>query len=162
MKIYFIQQGELGPIKIGISENLERRFGTARTFSPYSLRVLAIMKGSRKEEKQLHQKFRKEKLNGEWFCPSKKVIQYIQTLKGNNLDYCPKSGNEKLLNPLELADFLLLQVDRVLSLVRKNKIPHVKVNSMIYFKESEIEEWLKNLQMAQNPPQVGKVVNLTP
>ena len=80
--IYFIQQGNGGSIKIGISSNIEKRLASLQTGSPYKLKVLLTIKGSEKLEKEIHSKFAEYRLSGEWFKPVKQITDYInQKLK---------------------------------------------------------------------------------
>ena len=76
--IYFIQQGTDGPIKIGYtSGSVERRISTLQTASPEKLHLIAKGNGTKVNESMLHQMFSDERLNGEWFKPSERLIEYI-------------------------------------------------------------------------------------
>ena len=141
------------------ASSYDRDLYTTRIFP---LRVLATIKGDHKKEKLLHRKFRKEMLEREWFRPSEKIIQYIQTLEGNQLSCLTRFDGEKLLTPLEMADVIKFKANRVLILVNKGRIPYVKVKGMVYFKPSKIKEWMENLQMSLNPLQEEAHQDLTP
>lgn len=152
MKIYFIQQGNDGPIKIGITWDVKKRFDHMKTFSPHPLRILAIINGDSKKERLLHQKFKKEWLQGEWFKSSERLMQFIQTLEKNKTTEIEMDG-EKLLAPFDMAEFIKINPNRIMSMVRKGTIPSVKISGMIYFKPSEINRWLHEIERSQNPPQ---------
>jgi len=80
--IYFIQQGNDGAIKIGISNNFEKRLAQLQTGSPYRLKVLLTINGNERLEKQLHNKFAEFRLSGEWFKPVGQITDFInQKLK---------------------------------------------------------------------------------
>jgi hypothetical protein len=162
MKIYFIQQGQDGPIKIGLSWDVNKRMHTAKTFSPHPLRILGMINGGLKEERALHRKFKKERLEGEWFSPSEKLIQYLQTLEGVNPTNLNDLGVQKLITPLELAKIIQIQPKRILSMAKRGKIPYMEIKGAIYFKENEIEQWIQKFEASQNPPQSEKVVQLRP
>lgn len=79
--VYFIQCGESGPIKIGYSKNnIEKRLIIAQVYNPFLLHLLCAMPGNRKKEKELHKTFKDDKILGEWFDPSIKLLKLINTL----------------------------------------------------------------------------------
>jgi excisionase family DNA binding protein len=81
--VYFIEQvhdNGVNPIKIGFSNGgLSGRLAALRSASPYPLRVLGYMKGSREDEQRLHKRFRRDKLHGEWFKPSKNLKNLLSS-----------------------------------------------------------------------------------
>jgi hypothetical protein len=76
--IYFIQQGQFGPIKIGYSTNPEQRFAAIKTSHHAHLRLLGEIEGSEKDERRLHEKFAPHRIRREWFAPSQDLIDYIR------------------------------------------------------------------------------------
>jgi hypothetical protein len=67
--IYFIQQGDSGPIKIGYTEtDVCRRVAQLQTGNAEPLRCLAVMEGTEEEEQALHGKFDDNRIRGEWFA----------------------------------------------------------------------------------------------
>jgi len=152
MKIYFIQQGNDGPIKIGITWDIKKRLDHMKTFSPHPLRVLAIINGDSKRERLLHRKFKNQRLEGEWFRSSERLMEFIRTLPNNHISQPIEVDGEKLLSPLEIAEFIRFKPNRVISMARKGQIPFIRISGMIYFKESEIERWLREIEQSQNPP----------
>jgi len=77
-QIYFIQSGDEGPIKIGIATDVKQRMKTIDITSPNSLRLLGIMDGDLADEKRLHKKFRCDKVRGEWFKPTERLMRFVQ------------------------------------------------------------------------------------
>lgn len=73
--VYFIQAGEL--IKIGTTANLTGRLGQIATGSPERLKILLVVAGGRTEEKQAHALFAEERVRGEWFRPSERLLAFI-------------------------------------------------------------------------------------
>ena len=65
MKTYCIRQQVTNYLKIGKSENPQRRLKELQTGSPTTLTLLHSIEGD--FESELHQKFREFNLNGEWF-----------------------------------------------------------------------------------------------
>ena len=76
-RIYFIQQGEDGPIKVGFSTNIKRRMETLQTANPYPLFLLGSIPGTEGEEKALHAMIDSFRMHGEWFAPSSVVLELV-------------------------------------------------------------------------------------
>lgn len=77
--IYFIQaQDKQGLIKIGWSVDCESRLRILRIGSPVELRIAAIVPGTRKRERQLHEQFNHLRVHGEWFRPSPELLDVIE------------------------------------------------------------------------------------
>jgi hypothetical protein len=83
--IYFVQTGD-GPIKIGITDDLQSRLTSLQTGSPYPLKLLTYISGGMAMEKKLHEMFRKSNIGGEWFSPSPMLLAYIEELKATKID----------------------------------------------------------------------------
>lgn len=77
--IYFIKS-ENGLLKIGITNNIERRFDAFIKFSPCKLILLKTIHGSLFEEKHLHQQFSHLRQHGEWFKLTDELLNYINSL----------------------------------------------------------------------------------
>jgi hypothetical protein len=75
--LYFIQSGDSGPIKIGVSKNIASRLNQLQTGHPEKLTVIGICKGGYFEEKRLHSVFAAFRRKGEWFTPHKKILEYV-------------------------------------------------------------------------------------
>jgi hypothetical protein len=78
--LYFVQCGEDGPIKIGITGNPDQRFRALRTACPYPLTVLYCRGGfidAPGYEAKLHRRYARYRLNGEWFLPSDVILGFI-------------------------------------------------------------------------------------
>lgn len=69
--IYFVQGVDGGPVKIGWSENPEKRLEQLQAASPDQLRILDYIIGDRHHERALHGRLSEYRLRGEWFddCP---------------------------------------------------------------------------------------------
>lgn len=80
-RIYFVQAGEDGAIKIGFAQNLESRLAAMRTDSPVALRLLASIPGTLMLEKKLHKRFAAAWLHGEWFSPSDDLLAHVRRLE---------------------------------------------------------------------------------
>jgi len=85
--IYFIQKGESGAIKIGISKDPERRLMTLQTASDEPLRIIGCFRGFESDERNLHARFAAQRRMGEWFDPVIELKAVIEELcESNGID----------------------------------------------------------------------------
>lgn len=78
--IYFITAREVGRVKIGFSEEPRTRFMKMRTDSPMPLALERICEGNMRDERNLHMRFAKDRVNREWFNLSPEIISHMETL----------------------------------------------------------------------------------
>lgn len=76
-RVYFIQRGDDGPIKIGVSRNVASRLSGLQVSTPEPLKILATADGGRDEEQTMHLLFKKDRLSGEWFRPSARLMSFV-------------------------------------------------------------------------------------
>ena len=76
--VYFIQAGD-GPVKIGFSTNVEKRMVALQISSPHELALIAKMSGNKALEKQIHERFSRLALRGEWFEMDGELEELIKT-----------------------------------------------------------------------------------
>lgn len=80
--IYLIQNTKTKNLKIGFSvKNSETRLKQLQTGNESKLILLYTQTGTFKDEKSLHKKFLKFKLEGEWFKFSEKIIDQFKKHK---------------------------------------------------------------------------------
>src|SRR5262245_66472129 len=84
--IYFIKNCNTGHIKIGVGSEPLKRLTPLQTGSSRRLDVLAVAPGGQDVERSLHQKFASQRLHGEWFKPSKELLQEISRLTGHSVE----------------------------------------------------------------------------
>lgn len=80
-KLYFIQAGLDGPIKIGRAVDPRQRLAQLQTASPYELRLLAswdIEDGI--SELAVHARFEDAHLRGEWFEPVPELLRFVEEI----------------------------------------------------------------------------------
>lgn len=75
--VYFIRAGENGSIKIGHTRNFSKRFKDLISMSPVALHTLGVIEGNRAMEQALHGMFAPDRLHGEWFRPSPRLLAWI-------------------------------------------------------------------------------------
>lgn len=68
-------------IKIGCAKNVASRLRDLQTSAPYPLRLLAVAPGGRKEESAFHERFKRLRVQGEWFSVSRGLLSFIATLQ---------------------------------------------------------------------------------
>ena len=79
-KVYLIQAGEDGPVKIGVAANVFKRLAQYRTHDPIRLRLVGLIDGDRADEKRLLGRFSEYRLHGEWFRPGPQLVEFIASL----------------------------------------------------------------------------------
>jgi hypothetical protein len=79
--IYFIRAGEAGPIKIGLTRSVPDRLAGLQICTADTLTVLASVQAPKEGERQLHAHFTPERIRGEWFRPSPRLMAYIGLLQ---------------------------------------------------------------------------------
>lgn len=80
--IYFLQADRVGLIKIGhTSRHVNERIATIRSQSPVRLSLLATMEGDWRTEQELHDAFVNSHSHGEWFWPTRDIVDYIKNLR---------------------------------------------------------------------------------
>lgn len=92
--VYFIQCAPFGPVKIGSSANPANRIRDIQTASPHELRLLCVAVGSERDEKALHAVFAQERIRGEWFRPSERLMNEIDRIASMER----KLGRDPLMN----------------------------------------------------------------
>lgn len=75
--IYFVQAGSEGPIKIGIACDPRQRFFVLQSANPTELLPLGRYLGTPAEEKRLHAEFAAHRIRGEWFEPTRALLDRI-------------------------------------------------------------------------------------
>ena len=104
--IYFIQGNITKKIKIGVSENAEKRIKDLRAASPDELILLGYAVGNSEEERTLHQRFDAYRLHGEWFDDCKEIHDFIRQCGHDNLYGLSMLQSEIVpLKPLDKVNF---------------------------------------------------------
>jgi transcriptional regulator with XRE-family HTH domain len=77
--VYFVQEYENGPIKIGFTTDLPKRLNAFATASPTNLRVIGCIAGDMDLERELHKKFDLHRIrdNREWFNPHPTIFKWL-------------------------------------------------------------------------------------
>lgn len=79
--IYFIQAGDDGPIKIGVTSGaVTKRLKQIQTTAPQPLKIIGEVDGKRQHESAIHKKLAEFGLRGEWFSPTPEVRSFISSV----------------------------------------------------------------------------------
>jgi hypothetical protein len=78
--VYFIQaENSDGFIKIGFAKNPIKRLLLFQTGNPYKLKLLGVISGVTEHyELELHVRFQRFRVRGEWFRPDSELLDFIQ------------------------------------------------------------------------------------
>jgi len=79
--IYFLLAEKTDCVKIGFTRTtMERRLKLHTQYSPYDYDVLKVIEGTMLQERNLHKRFIRLKIRGEWFKYSDELKDYIESL----------------------------------------------------------------------------------
>ncbi len=73
--VYFIHGAD--KIKIGCASDPESRLRSLQCGSPVPLTIIALMRGSRRDERSLHRRFCHIRSHGEWYHPADELLDHI-------------------------------------------------------------------------------------
>ena len=117
--VYFVRQGESGPIKIGMTALavLDGRLKQLQTGSPYPLLLLGVIEGGYELEQRLHKQFATYRLEGEWFDAQEDLVRFVSANARQPIDLeddsrFPGTGRvsgSRSLSPLESKLILHLE-----------------------------------------------------
>jgi len=97
-QVYFIKAEEVYPIRIKIGRSLdpESRFQDIANISPVLIKFLGSMVGGHEEERKVHDKFKENRLHGEWFLLTDDLEDFIENAIKHPFDFtveCNKATN---------------------------------------------------------------------
>lgn len=85
--IYFILNEQNNHVKIGFSNNPDKRLSTLQTACSHDLKLLLSFYGDREVEKYLHNKFKKYHVKNEWFDYNDQIKDLILYLTHFTFEY---------------------------------------------------------------------------
>ena len=101
--VYFVQQGADGPIKIGTAVDVVKRLDHLMAANSAELVVRAIIPGGAEIEGELHIRFARHVIRGEWFRPDPEIVEYMASLPAVLLRDLKYRRKYKALLPLDEA-----------------------------------------------------------
>jgi len=90
--VYFIGSENKAVVKIGFSNNVNKRLKTIQRFSPFRCKILLVVPGDRKLEGKLHERFGQLNLNNEWFSLSGDLKTFVDMGINNKYKLLDKYG----------------------------------------------------------------------
>lgn len=78
--VYFLLDALTNTVKIGHSTDVAGRLKQLQTGRCHKLALLGVIPGGEVQEKKLHARFDTERLSGEWFRGSPKLMQSVEQL----------------------------------------------------------------------------------
>ncbi len=80
-RVYFVQSGGCGPVKIGWTRGpVLRRLAQLQTSHPSRLLLLADVPGTRNLERGLHATYGDLRMSGEWFRPEAELMELVNEI----------------------------------------------------------------------------------
>lgn len=79
--VYFIANHEDGTVKIGYSDDPQRRLSDLQMGNHSRLEILATVPGGQDVEQMLHERFADSRIDGEWFDLSGNLREFIQRVR---------------------------------------------------------------------------------
>lgn len=79
--VYFVAAERSRLIKIGFASDIKNRFLSLSRSGPEPLRLVAIMPGTITAERQLHRRYSVERLHGEWFSITPRIVKFVNLLR---------------------------------------------------------------------------------
>lgn len=87
-RVYFIREPNSGAVKIGISVKPRMRMAELQCAHAFELELLAYAKGDIAAERALHDEFAADRLKGEWFKGSERLMKRIREFCGEDGYMC--------------------------------------------------------------------------
>lgn len=78
--VYFVQAGEAGPIKIGVTHDPASRLRTLQVGNHEPLRMIGLFFGTADAEEALRRRFEAHRVRGEWFSPDEEIVRAAAAL----------------------------------------------------------------------------------
>jgi hypothetical protein len=79
--VYFVQVGDEGPVKIGVTSNPDKRLSQLQTANYEDLNLRVVIGGDPSVEARYHALFEPERIRGEWFAPTPDLLAEIAWLQ---------------------------------------------------------------------------------
>lgn len=83
--VYFVEAGSGGPVKIGWTQDIERRIAELQTANAHKLNLLGTVAGTMENEAAVHAHFSHLRMEAEWFNNSSEIHEFIKKGTVNSL-----------------------------------------------------------------------------
>ena len=78
-RVYFVEAGDSGKVKIGTSMHIRKRIHELQGGSHEPLRLLLSIEGGHSIESEIHKLYKAERIGREWFSKSGALAQFLDT-----------------------------------------------------------------------------------
>jgi hypothetical protein len=78
--VYFVKNGRKKLVKIGSAYDIEKRMSSLQISSPNPLTLLGFIEADETAERDLHRRFKKQRVRGEWFRIQGDLAEFIAKL----------------------------------------------------------------------------------
>lgn len=86
-EVYFLQMDNADAyVKIGYSNNINGRVADLQVSSPYDIVLVDRLPGDRELERNLHRRFARYRVRGEWFRPSQEIFDFLKQTRQSRVD----------------------------------------------------------------------------
>jgi excisionase family DNA binding protein len=157
--VYFIQGAAGGPIKIGVAHTPEQRLRELQVGHPTALVIRKVMPGGVAYERELHTRFARARLCGEWFRPTDELCRFAVArgvaspeieearAEGFQLGYATgrrdAAARPSALTARAVADLLGVSTETVLRWTRRGEIPAFRLpGGSIRYRPEDISAWI--------------------
>lgn len=79
-QIYFIENLFNSEIKIGVSSDIDTRLKQISSDIKSPVKLIKLINGDEQKEKELHNRFSRDRVHGEWFKPSNELLDNINEI----------------------------------------------------------------------------------
>jgi len=76
--VYFVEAGTGGPIKIGWTQDVDRRIAELQTANAHKLILMGTIPGTLEDETAVHARFSHLRMEAEWFRNSPEIQEFIE------------------------------------------------------------------------------------
>ena len=147
--IYLIVNREEKFCKIGYSIEPKSRLAQLQTGNPYPLELLSVIEGEIQLEKEIHERFKECRLQGEWFVLTQDILDYFKCANDGNFktftDYVYLIYSLKSAFEINLLFYLAGNMNSK-NIIKLNGVKRKEIMSLFNKNSSYVSTKLKNLE----------------
>jgi len=148
-QVYFIRATATNQIKIGVTSDPKQRFADLQRATTERLEWIGSVEGGFKLEDELHKKFGKSRVRGEWFEMTDELLLQIKELTGRT------TGNSPTSDPIQ--DGLTARAMPFLSFPEPQPVPRNGVSRQKpSYTPSRFDEWIKPWKRCASPDDAAR------
>lgn len=162
--VYFFKHVGLSPIKIGYSQNESpiKRFEQFKTYAPFGAMLIGFIRTERAKEleTELHQKYARDRVKGEWFEISEEEVnkcikfysnlQDIEEINNFQIAFAKKINFDK-----RIILFKILSIEKTLNHSKEIILNQQEVSELTGYSKEEVKKTLKENLISMKPYRIG-------